>query len=73
MRSLFIIALLLFSLPAFAAERPKNWGLLVDDKTVLAECGDCHFAFPPVLLPARSWKKLMGNLKDHFEIGRAHV
>jgi hypothetical protein len=30
------------------------------------ECGSCHFAYPPGLLPARSWQKLMGNLADHF-------
>jgi len=30
------------------------------------ECGSCHFAYPPGLLPARSWQKLMGKLADHF-------
>lgn len=30
------------------------------------ECGSCHFAYQPGLLPARSWQKLMGNLADHF-------
>jgi mono/diheme cytochrome c family protein len=30
------------------------------------ECGSCHMAYPPGLLPARSWQKLMGNLADHF-------
>jgi hypothetical protein len=32
------------------------------------ECGQCHFAYPPGLLPERSWKKLISalNLKDHF-------
>src|SRR5690606_22270882 len=31
-----------------------------------AECGTCHFPYPPGLLPARSWDRLMGNLSDHF-------
>ena len=31
-----------------------------------AECGSCHMAYPPGLLPARSWQKLMGTLSDHF-------
>lgn len=31
-----------------------------------AECGSCHLAFPPNLLPAASWKSLMGGLNDHF-------
>ncbi|NQU65300.1 MAG: cytochrome C [SAR324 cluster bacterium] len=30
------------------------------------ECGACHFAFQPGLLPAGSWKKLMDNLINHF-------
>lgn len=30
------------------------------------ECGSCHMAYPPGLLPARSWRKLMGGLADHF-------
>jgi hypothetical protein len=30
------------------------------------ECGDCHFAYQPGLLPAASWQKLMDNLADHF-------
>lgn len=30
------------------------------------ECGSCHFAYQPGLLPARSWSKLMAGLSDHF-------
>ncbi|WP_315983332.1 hypothetical protein [Aliamphritea spongicola] len=30
-------------------------------------CGDCHMAYPPVLLPARSWEKLMAGLENHFD------
>ena len=30
------------------------------------ECGACHFAFHPSSLPAVSWKKMMGELYDHF-------
>ncbi len=38
----------------------------VRDARYARECGSCHFAYPPGLLPARSWQKLMGNLADHF-------
>jgi hypothetical protein len=31
-----------------------------------AECGGCHMAFPPGLLPATSWKKVMTGLDKHF-------
>jgi hypothetical protein len=30
------------------------------------ECGSCHFAYPPGLLPARSWQAIMTGLDDHF-------
>lgn len=30
------------------------------------ECGACHLAYPPGLLPAPSWKRLMGGLTQHF-------
>ena len=30
------------------------------------ECADCHIAFPPDLLPARSWKIVMENLATHY-------
>lgn len=30
------------------------------------ECGSCHVAYPPKLLPAESWKALMGGLGQHF-------
>lgn len=30
------------------------------------ECGSCHIAFHPGLLPARSWHEMMGDLQHHF-------
>lgn len=30
------------------------------------ECGSCHMAYPPGLLPAESWQKVMSGLADHF-------
>jgi hypothetical protein len=30
------------------------------------ECGACHLAYPPGLLPAASWQRLMANLPRHF-------
>jgi len=38
----------------------------VQDKQTLAECGTCHLAYPPSMLPAASWKKMMANLDQHF-------
>ena len=36
------------------------------NQTVKAECGSCHIAYPPQLLPARSWRALMAGLDKHF-------
>jgi Dihaem cytochrome c len=30
------------------------------------ECAACHLAYPPRLLPAPSWQRLMDNLPEHF-------
>ncbi len=38
----------------------------VVDMRYAEECGACHFAYPPGLLPARSWRKLMASLSNHF-------
>lgn len=32
----------------------------------LQECGSCHLAFSPGLLPAESWRKVMAGLNKHF-------
>jgi len=36
------------------------------NKLYTEECGSCHMAYPAQLLPAKSWKKMMGELEDHF-------
>jgi cytochrome c551/c552 len=30
------------------------------------ECGACHVAYPPGLLPAPSWRRITANLARHF-------
>lgn len=35
-------------------------------KQYVDECGSCHTAYAPGLLPARSWKKMMRELDHHF-------
>ncbi|HEY0837770.1 MAG TPA: cytochrome C [Azospirillum sp.] len=30
------------------------------------ECGECHMAYQPGLLPAPSWNRVMDGLADHF-------
>jgi len=38
----------------------------VSDPVVREECDSCHLAYPPSMLPARSWTRLMDGLKNHF-------
>lgn len=40
----------------------------VDNEQYAEECGACHFAYPPGLLPSQSWHKLLAPeaLADHF-------
>lgn len=33
-----------------------------------AECGSCHIAYPPSLLPAESWRAVMAKLDKHFGV-----
>jgi hypothetical protein len=30
------------------------------------QCGACHFAYPPQLLPSKSWESLLSSLENHF-------
>ena len=38
----------------------------VNNPTYKEECGVCHFAYQPELLPEASWMKILTNLDDHF-------
>ena len=38
----------------------------VENPAYKEECGSCHMAYPPGLLPARSWTRMMAGLEDHF-------
>jgi hypothetical protein len=38
----------------------------VTNETYKENCGACHFAYQPGLLPSGSWAKILSNLKDHF-------
>ncbi len=44
----------------------KNFEL-VSNETFKQECGACHFAYQPGLLPLRSWEKILSSLPSHFE------
>ncbi len=54
--------------PAFADDDEGGEGGIraVTNETVKNECSACHMAYPPGLLPQRSWQALMGDLANHF-------
>ena len=39
---------------------------MVENSLYKQECASCHMAYPPGLLPGRSWEKMMTSLDDHF-------
>jgi len=40
---------------------------LPENEVWRTECGDCHLSYYPVLLPARSWEKLLETQENHFD------
>lgn len=49
--------------PAQPAPPPPATGV---EAVYREECGSCHLAYPPGLLPAASWRRVLGGLSDHF-------
>ena len=78
--TILLITALVFvnSEKAWSDENGEEWSLFnlsslkhsgvvrVDNIIYKDECGSCHMAYSPGLLPVDSWKKVMLNLEDHF-------
>ncbi len=77
-KTMFLLAGLLCA-PYAAQAEETQWGWLgsftrqkevnpVNNKVYQEECGSCHFAYQPGLLPSQSWEKLLNDkaLADHF-------
>ncbi len=71
-----VLAVVLFVVVAGSAVATLNWfsrrppplslRALAENATYAKECGACHYALNPSLLPAASWASLMTSLQDHF-------
>lgn len=61
-----LLPLALLAAAASAPARADDRVPPVSDPVVRQECGGCHMAFPPGLLPARSWTRLLAERADHF-------
>ncbi|MEH6625705.1 MAG: hypothetical protein V7739_04625 [Motiliproteus sp.] len=44
----------------------SRWGGVEKNDLYQQECGDCHLAYPPQLLPPQSWEQVMDNLDNHY-------
>lgn len=58
-----VLALLLIYLTGLP---PKGLRPLAENAAYAEECGSCHDAYHPSLLPAASWQAVMAGLGDHF-------
>ena len=75
MKKLILLAALAVSLAAGAADdRFDKKGspdsmmgfLAARDAVYVKECGSCHFAYSPGLMPARSWMRVLERIEKHF-------
>lgn len=64
MKTLIVTAALLATSATALADGQTRF--TAANPTLQAECGSCHLAYPPQLLPARSWRALMTGLDKHF-------
>lgn len=58
-----VTTLLALHLGVTQADEQKRYSV---SATYKEECGSCHVPYPPQLLPADSWRSLMGGLDKHF-------
>lgn len=59
----WLAAVLIAPLAQADSDQPSRQPLL---PAYVQECGSCHVAFAPALLPAASWAHLMAGLKSHY-------
>jgi hypothetical protein len=64
MRTLIAAALLAAVAPALADEVERVPP--VANEAAKRECGACHIAYQPQLLPAEAWRRLFDDLDKHF-------
>jgi hypothetical protein len=51
---------------ATAVARDEPWQAREDNAAYRNECGACHIAFPPALLPVDDWLAIMSELDRHY-------
>jgi hypothetical protein len=61
-----LVCLCVIVLSNSAVGRDDAWQQRESNALWRAECGACHIAFPPALLAADDWLKIMSRLATHF-------
>lgn len=61
-----ILSCALLATVATSAFADDGRNRLPANASYVEECGGCHVAFPPGLLPAESWRRLMSDLPRHY-------
>ena len=64
MKAISLFAVLLLTAAATAFADPQRF--TATNKVWQEECGSCHVAYPPALLPAAAWQAIMAGLDRHF-------
>jgi len=64
--SILLGAVLAFGVFGVAVNAIRGEAQHHNDDVYIEECGACHLAYPPGLLPVESWLGIMQNLEDHF-------
>lgn len=64
-RTALVLLTLPLALTSHAGDH-EGAGRIAWPKAYVQECAACHVAYPPQMLPAASWARLMGGLDQHF-------
>lgn len=67
-RALSLVPMLMAGLAAVSLTHADSGRQLPRDMPVayVQECGSCHTAYQPGMLPAPSWKRIMSGLDQHY-------
>ena len=66
MRLAFCMTILLVAAPLPAGAEKFERIPPVNNAAARKECGACHIAYPPLLMPAESWRAVFADLPHHF-------
>jgi len=61
-----LLAIFIMMLGMSAAHAGSDKSAKSENALWKEECGSCHLAYPPEMMSAENWQKLMGSLDKHF-------